>query len=728
MLPISFLSDWQKYPDAIIDYETKNKSAIELSIKLKRMGIKNHSFFLVLLDKKLSGIDPFDPNLTLEQKVLISIEVRRNPFYFLREIARVPPQAGNEAEMVQFNRSIVCLWWCFFNHITIILTQPRQTGKSFGTDLLMNGLMSFWASNTKINLLTLSEKLRTETVGRIKAIYDELPDYLKFKTRTDLNNTEEMTVNRFGNRYRTHVAQAAAKAAYNLGRGLTTPILHVDEGPFQTNIDVALDACLPAMDAATDMAARNNEPYGIVYTTTAGKKDEPSGKYFYKLLSKSAKWTEQFYDCVNSEELEKIIRAQKGTLRVYAEFSHKQLGKTDDWLMKKIGEREMTPDAVNRDYFNIWTSGTQSSPLPTYILEKLTSSIVQEEYQQISSVGGYILRWYIPEDQIKSYMAENETVVGIDTSDASGGDDISFVCTDVKTGATVCVGAFNETNLITFSQWLVLWLLTHEKSTLIIERRSTASTIIDYLLLLLPQKGIDPFKRLFNWVVNDPLEHKERYAEVKLPLDRRSEDIYVRCKKYFGFATSGTGETSRTELYSTTLINAAKRCSDRVLDKFLTEQISGLIIRNGRVDHAIGSNDDLVIGWLLTHWLLTMAKNISHYGIDPTKVLKQTSTTNTPTVLTYEDQEQLKIRNRISQLFEILTKEQDPFMCERYERELRFLDSKIILKENEYFSVAATIADARQQNKRRFIQGNQNNFDDTHNLISHLKDDNIVMV
>jgi hypothetical protein len=171
----------------------------------------------------------------------------------------------------------------------------------------MNGLMSFWASNTKINLLTLSEKLRTETVGRIKAIYDELPDYLKFKTRTDLNNTEEMTVNRFGNRYRTHVAQAAAKAAYNLGRGLTTPILHVDEGPFQTNIDVALDACLPAMDAATDMAARNNEPYGIVYTTTAGKKDEPSGKYFYKLLSKSAKWTEQFYDCVNSEELEKII-------------------------------------------------------------------------------------------------------------------------------------------------------------------------------------------------------------------------------------------------------------------------------------------------------------------------------------------------------------------------------------------------------------------------------------
>lgn len=727
MIPISFLSDWTKYPDAIIDYNTKNKSAIELSIKLKKMGIKNHSFFLVLLDKSLSGIDPFDENLTLEQQIRIGVEVRCNPWYYLREIARVPSQAGNETLMVEFNRSIVCLWWCFFNHITIILTQPRQTGKSFGTDLLMNGLMCFWASNTKINLLTLSEKLRTETVGRIKAIYDELPTYLRFKTRTDLNNTEEMTVNKFGNRYRTHVAQAAAKAAYNLGRGLTTPVLHVDEGPFQSNIDVALDACLPAMDAATDMAAKNNEPYGVVYTTTAGKKDEPSGKYFYKLLSKSARWTEMFYDCANAEELEKMVRSQKGTFRVYAEFSHKQLGKTDEWLMKKIGEREMTPDAVNRDYFNIWTSGTQSSPLPTHVLEKLTTSIIPEEFQQISSIGGYILRWYIPENQIQNYMEQNETVVGIDTSDASGGDDISFVCTDVKTGATVCIGAFNETNLITFSQWLVSWLQQYEKCTFIIERRSTASTIIDYLLLLLPQKGIDPFRRLFNWVVNDPLEHKERYAEIKLPLDRRSEDIYVRCKKYFGFATSGTGETSRTELYSTTLINAAKRCSDRVLDKFLTEQITGLIIRNGRVDHSLGGHDDLVIGWLLTHWLLTMAKNISYYGIDPTKVLKESSGTTKQEILTYEDYEQLKIRNRISELFNMLSKEQDSFMCERYERELRYLDSKIVLKENEYFSVAATIQEARNQNRRKYSNNQLNNLRDNELLINSYNENTIIV-
>jgi hypothetical protein len=79
---ILFLEDWKKYPDAIIDYKTSNKSALELSIKLKKMEIKNHSFFLVLFDSTLSGIDPFSPDLTLDHKIRIGIETRKNPFFF----------------------------------------------------------------------------------------------------------------------------------------------------------------------------------------------------------------------------------------------------------------------------------------------------------------------------------------------------------------------------------------------------------------------------------------------------------------------------------------------------------------------------------------------------------------------------------------------------------------------------------------------------------------------
>lgn len=699
---ILFREDFKKYPDCILDYKTSNKSAIELAVKLRQMGIKNNSFFLVLFDSSLSGVDPFDPNLTKNQMVRIAIECKKNPWYFLREIARAPAQAGNESSPVEFNRSIICVWWCFFNHITLILTQLRQTGKSFAGDSLMNGLMNFWASNTKINLLTLSEKLRTETVSRIKAIRDEFPPYLTFKTRTDLNNTEELTINRFKNKYRTHIAQLSPKAAYNLGRGLSTPILHIDEGPFQPNIDIALDACFPAMDAATDLAKKFDEPYGVIFTTTAGKKDETSGKYIYKMINKSNRWSERFYDCENREDLEKILVSNKGVCRIYAEFNHRQLGKSDEWLYAKLREREMTRDAIERDYFNIWTSGTTSSPLPTRLLEKMVKSVVPDEYQDISSIGGFITRWYIPEEDIEAFMKNRHTVVGIDTSDGSGGDDLSFVGIDIETGATVFIGNFNEINLITFSKWLVSWLEKYTNCTFIPERRSSAIVIIDYLLEMLPQKGIDPFRRIFNWIMNDPLQHKERYEEAKKPLHRRSEDIYVRCKKYFGFATSGGGETSRTDLYSKTLQAAAKRCSDRILDKQLFEQIAGLVTRNGRIDHDIDSHDDLVIGWLLAHWLLTMGRNLSEYGIDSNKVftnIQEETKANTP-IEQYKLNEQLNIRKRIEALFSLMSNESDSNLIDRYESELRFLDSKLVLVDNEYFSVDATIKNARDENKR----------------------------
>lgn len=699
---ILFREDFIKYPGCILDYNTSNKSAITLATKLRQMGIKNNAFFLVLFDPSLSGVDPFSPDLTKEQMIRIGVECKRNPWYFLREVARAPAQAGNESSPVEFNRSIICIWWCFFNHVTLILTQIRQTGKSFGSDSLLNGLMNFWSSNTKINLLTLSEKLRSETVGRIKNIYDELPAYLKFKTRLDLNNTEELTVKRFKNTYRTHIAQASAKAAYNLGRGLTTPILHVDEGPFQSNISVALDACFPAMDAAVDLAKKFNEPHGVIFTTTAGKKDEVSGKYIYKMITKSNRWTERFYDCENITDLENVLVSNKGVCRVYAEFNHRQLGKTDEWLWGKLREREMSKDAVQRDYFNIWTSGTTTSPIATSIIEKMAKSIVPDEHQDISSIGGFITRWYIPEEEISKFMSTRHTVVGIDTSDGSGGDDLSFVGIDVETGGTVFVGNFNEINLITFSKWLVNWLERFPNCTFVPERRSSAIVIIDYLLDLLPQKGIDPFKRIFNWVVNDPHNHKERYEEYKKPLNRRQEDIYTRCKKYFGFATSGSGETSRTDLYSKTLQSAAKRCSDRILDKMLFEQIAGLVTRNGRIDHDVDSHDDLVIGWLLSHWFLTMGRNLAEYGIDVNKVLINVKTDKVASnpMEQFKMNEQIRLRNRIEELYKLMTHETDSNLVDVYERELKYLDSSIVLADNEHFSVDATIKAAREENKR----------------------------
>lgn len=706
---ILFLNDWQFYNSAIVHWNTKNTSYLELAAKYKTVGIKNNFFFLALHNPQLKDVDPHSDKLTLREKAMIALECRQNPWYYFREVARAPAIAGTKSGPVLANRSTIALWWCFFNHITIILTQPRQTGKSFATDQLMTVLLNFLCNNTQINLLTKDDTLRSANIARLKDIYDELPGYLQFKDKSDSNNTESVTINRFNNKYIAHVPQSSPKNAYKLGRGLTSPIIQVDEAPFQPNIEIAMGSALGAMGAAVDMAKEENEPYGTIITSTAGKKDEPSGKYIYSLIEASSIFNENLFDCKDEQDLRRVVcsNSRRGAYRVYACFSHTQLGKDDNWLREKLNSSMQSPDDANRDFFNIWTSGSESSPIATQYLELMVKNIMDACYHEIFSIGRYITRWYIPEDRKEHYLQTRKIVMSVDTSDASGGDDISTVFLDVETGAVVGAGTYNETNLITYAQWLVYILEKYENVTLVIERRSSAITILDYLLLFLVEKGIDPFKRIFNWVVNDPLEHKTLFDEAKQPIRRRSDDVYVRAKKTFGFATSGSGQQSRSELYSVTLQHAVKRCADKIYDRTLTSQLTGLIIKNGRVDHRDGENDDMVIGWLLAHWFITSAKNLSHYGIDPTRVLVESKPQKQiEPKLYYMHMEQQRIRNRIQEIYEKLQSERDFNICKMYERELLFLDSKIVLQDGEHYSVDAIIKEAEKNRKSKY--GNYN--------------------
>ena len=78
-----FLNDWKSYPSAIIDTKTTNRSFVRIAALYKEMGIKNNSFMLVLINPALQGIDPYSPNLKVEEMAAIAIECKVNPFFLL---------------------------------------------------------------------------------------------------------------------------------------------------------------------------------------------------------------------------------------------------------------------------------------------------------------------------------------------------------------------------------------------------------------------------------------------------------------------------------------------------------------------------------------------------------------------------------------------------------------------------------------------------------------------
>jgi len=657
---ILFLEDWQKYPTAIVDTKTTNKSFVRLAGLYKSMGVVNHSFILALHDPELQGVDPYDPNLSQEMIGRIVVECKINPWYFFREIARAPSASGINPVRFKANRGNIALFWLFFNHITSMLIQPRQTGKSFSTGILYRYLLSIACNNTKMNLLTKDNKLRVSTIEVIKSIEKELPFYLFLTGKKDTNNSEEITVNALGNKLSSHLAQISPKAARNIGRGLTSPIFHIDEIAYLYNIEITLPAALASGGAARDIAANSGSPYGTVYTTTAGRLDTDSGRYAHKLLQNSAPWTEKFFDAANENVLVDMVRMNSatGNKTVILEFNHRQLGYTDEWLRGKMEDAESDGIDAETDFLNIWASGTDTSPISKDLLKILKESLVPDYYSDISN-HGYITRWYVTEEKLKHIKENVHVVLSLDTSDAVGKDDIALTVRDIRTGKVLAVGNFNETNLITFSEWLVTWFTDFKKIFCIIERRSSGVAIIDYLLKLLPTAGINPFKVLFNWVVEEKEDYPDRFKNIEDPRRGFDQSVLAKYRKYFGFATSGGGKTSRDGLYGSTLLSAVKYTGAGVRDKMLINQLSGLTTRNGRIDHAVGGKDDLCISWMLSYWWLINGKNTQFYGIDPRIILSSVvstaiTTSNGKTISVEKKQEQEEIKLMIDKLMDFL--------------------------------------------------------------------------
>lgn len=709
-MPILFQADWKKYPGAIVDIDTVNKSFLRLAILYRSLGVKNHAFLLALVNPALKGVDPHSKFLTESQKAMIAIECAINPWYYFREVAKAPAIGGGNSVMQEANRGNIALYWLFFNHIMTFLIQIRQTGKSFSTDSLMTYLMNIGCRDTEINLLTKNDQLRSTNVQRLKDIASELPAYLNQQSRDDVNNSEEITRVRLKNHYKTNVPQASAKGALNMGRGLTSGIFHIDEGPFQRNIAIALPAALAATGAAVDRAKAAGAYYGTILTTTAGKKDDKDGVFIYKMLSESAIWSEKFFDAENEEKLYEIVRkASPGRkLRVNITLNHRQLGKTDEWLMQKLEDSVQTGDDANRDYFNMWTSGSQTSPLSTTILAAIRNSVRGADYTDISRIGAYTMRWYIPEDQIEKRMYASTFVLGMDSSNASGGDDCGFYLLDTQTLETVAVANINEINLLHLGKWIAAFMIKWPNVTFNPENRSSGQGLIDSIVVELVAAGINPFKRIYNTIVNDKQVNEVQFEEVMRQVSRgQALEAYNRFKKCFGFTTSGGGTTSRTALYSATLQLAAKRSCDRIYDKVLADQISSLITKNGRVDHPPGEHDDVCIAWLLSHWMVTQAKNLRYYGIDPSLVgslLGDSGNESDPQAAS-EKREQRQLRERINALAEKISQAKDVFVISRIEQEIRSMSSRIILEENETFNIDVLLREAKE--KKRTDRANE---------------------
>lgn len=662
---ILFEEDWYKYPNAIVNTRTTNRSFLRMAVLLKKMGVRNNKFFLALLDKELQGIDPHnlqDPSM--EIKLRIAREVKRNPFYHFREVARVPAVGVDNIPYV-LNRANLALMWTFFNNIDSFITQARQTGKTVSSIGICDWLLHLGTTNFTMHMITKGTDLVQENVLRLKTSRDGNPKYLITKSSKDTDNKEGISYHSLNTKCRTKVAQANKKAARALCIGETVPTQFWDEFAYIVNNKISYEAALPAISTASEQAREAGIPCASILSTTAGDLQDPAGKYAFTIKNNAMKFYEGLYDVKNIEELTKILDINSTNRIMYIEYSYLQLGKTHEWFKentRKISDRA----EIEKDYLNIWQVGTGTCPVPKHILDRISQT--ETDPLKCTLHESLIVRWYAEPDLIKSPEYKNKAyIIGVDTSDNVGRDSTTIYMLDSETLTTVSVCDCNVSNLAYVAQLIVKLLMDFPRSFLIPERNYNGGMLIDLILIALKGKGIDPWKRIYNTVT------QEMNADTDMSIFTRFPEGPIR--KHFGFRTSRS-ETSRKLLYKSVLLNLLELMCGRVYDKSLISQIKGLEIRNGRVDHSEGGHDDIVISWLLTGFFVLYGKNLHMYDINKEDFLKQVDLKGN-NIDPMEKQRQLELRERLKKLEDLRDSTRSSLMKKSFEGEIKHLRSYI---------------------------------------------------
>ena len=707
---ILFKDDWDKYPDAIADTQTLNKSYIKLAKMYKAMGVENYYFHLALMQPELQGVDPHSEDLTVEQVVLIKAEILANPWYYLREVARIPASAGGESSYFFINRGVAAAWWCYLNHQDYNLTMPRQTGKSTSTYMMLSWLLFVKYRGTKILLLTKDSTLRGESIDIIKKIQDLLPPYLNPIMKKDLTNTETITCIKYKNRLYTAIPQNSEISANKIGRGMTCATYVVDEGPFVKYLEKSLTSMLAGANNAFPKAAEKGIPYGVMYTTTAGSKGDPDGLYYYEMVTGGVIWDEAFLDLKNDVTLrDMVIKATTGLKPIVnITMSHLQLGYDDAWLKAIIQRVGSKGDDANKDMFNLWSDGSFRSPFSKRIGTAIKNSEADPKWIEFTKEN-YKVNWYIKKEDIARRMSIGKYIVGLDPSEAMGKDAIGFFVLDAKSLETICTMSVDETNIFKLTAWIVNFMVKYENTIIIPERRSTGSTIISALLLEFNKRKINPFKRIFNTVVNNG-EHNTKEGKALIQAVRNYPDEADKAKKYFGFATSGSGEFSRAGLYDVTLSRAVNYAGPILKDKQTIGEVLGLSVKNNRIDHSSAGHDDCVIAWLLNIWFLSSARNLDYYDVHEPMAdaidfetragyVENAGMSQDSSDILRQNREQQELKKKIEDYLELIKQSTDELLTMRYEANIVRLSNR--LKDSDYdtLTISELIKSAKEEKR-----------------------------
>lgn len=641
-----------------IHKETSNQSFLDMHNFLKSKGIQNNDFFLALFDPGLAGVDPRDPNLPQYLKVRILNECRRNYWYYLREVVRIPEQGGtvNSGSRFKLHRGNLSMNFLFTLNFNMFVEMPRQHGKTTAALVRYLWVFNFGTSNSEIMFIHKDHNGSKKNLKDLKALRDALPSYLQMSSAVNAEGKKLKVPNTIvtmqhpfnHNKITTFPSARTKDSANNLGRGSTMPLQYYDEFAFMPyNREVYL-AAAPAFSRASQNAKNNGAPYGMLLTTTPGDLLTDSGVYAFDIRNKATPWNEKYYD-LTYDQLIELKDSNTNNSFFMISYSYQQLGSGPDYFKRMVLEMNRDWPAIRREVMLEWAQTATNCPFSQEDLDIIKTHL-KEPIRTIFFGRFQQYQFNVYEDIDTNYPP----IIGVDVAGALYQDSSAITVIDSKTtrvGATLNCNYMPSDDLAQTLYDLVTKYLPN--GVINIERNGGF--------------GVSVIQRLCKTSVK-----KNLYWEIKDKVIEESFDGVRMRKKPQKVRVYGTDSTRevRARLIEI-LYDRVAYHKDKFVAPILHHEMQSMEVKKtGKVEHSDNSHDDQVFSYLMALYVWYDGKNL----MEKFHIQKNTIKTDTD-----EDLEELEIEDNIESTAKI------NLDSEEFDPDSDIQDAMRFVKENSNF-------------------------------------------
>ena len=590
----------------LYDVTTKNRSFLQTSKDLEYLGVTNNKFFLKLYDPQLQGVDPYDPLITNDQIKRIIIECVRNPWYYLREIARIPEsgsaQGPGSGSKFLLHRANLAAIYCYLNNIDLYLVIPRQCGKTQSMISIFLWTYIFGTTNSVITFNNKSQGDANDNLARLKAQRDLLPVYLqqKFqfndgesKTAKGTDNVQRITNPINNNVIVTKPSAKTIEAAENIGRGNTSPIQFYDEVEFASHIGYILAASGPAYVQAARNARKNNAPYCRVLITTPGNVDSGPVEETVSTRNMATMWTDKLLD-LSTLELFTYLNRNSKTKMFYIEYFYYQIGKDEAWYQEQCRVLEYNKIRIKREIHLQRIRGSNDSPFDAEDLDTI-NGLKKPVLEEVLLNKIFSVRLY---EKINTNIPY---IVSVDVSTGTNNDNTAISIIDPY--KEQAVGEFKSPLIGTIDICTLIRLIVKKicpKAIICIERNSLGDAVIE--MLKKTEVSYNLYYDTDAFLVGNPDEKLDEKGFIKREAINR---------KSYGVHTNGKSR----EIMMAILMRLVVEKKSCFATEYIIHDLNNLIRKaSGKIEARSGEHDDNIMSFLIGMYVLYHGKNLIKWG------------------------------------------------------------------------------------------------------------------